>query len=735
MREILKKRVHFLELVSQVGRIINRELDTEQLLRTTVSSISSILGYYNNSIWFTDGNSLFLRAYSFSGKNKMAKITNKQYPVEGVIGWAIKDCEVKYVPDVNNNRYYIKHRIKLKTKSECTIPLKQKNIIIGALDIQSDAIDAFSDEDIHILNIVADQLSVALQNAKLYGEATRQAERLSAVNTMAEAVNTTLKSDELLEKAYGIIKDLFSFDVFYLALYDEKNETLDYRIFIDKKIRKEPARKHLNEGHVSALQVIKSRKALNIENLSEYLKDSPDIKQQEIAELPITLLAVPLRIGERITGVISIQSYSKNVYSKEDEEFLYTLADQIAIALENARLFKNLRNELIQRKNVEDQLVQAQKMEAVGRLAGGIAHDFNNLLTAIIGYTDLLFTEVTDEHIISELTEIKKASRRAATLTSQLLAFSRKQFLSLEILDINRVVMDMESMLRRLIREDIDLEIVLSRDPCLVKSDRGQLNQVIMNLAVNARDVMPKGGKLTIETANVELGEEYIKEHLDVRPGYYVMLAVSDTGSGMDRETIKHIFEPFFTTKEPGKGTGLGLSMAYGIIKQSNGEIYVYSEPGKGTIFKIYLPGVEPGRQTTKTNKTQAYTHLKGSEVILLVEDDDIVRRVTAKILTNAGYTVFKAGTGMEAIELSTQVHSGIDLIITDVVIRGKISSTEMINNLIKKYPGLKVMYISGYTENTVVHRGILKPGIFFLQKPFSPEPLLKKVRETIENY
>ncbi|NOY09228.1 MAG: GAF domain-containing protein, partial [Spirochaetes bacterium] len=649
--------------------------------------------------------------------------------------WAIKDREVKYVPDVNKNQHYIKHRIKLKTKSECTIPLKQKNTVIGALDIQSDAIDAFSDEDIHILNIVADQLSVALQNAKLYGEATRRAERLSAVNNMAEAVNTTLKIDELLEKAYRLIKDLFKFDVFYLALYEEKSETLDYRIFINKKVRKKPAKKHLSEAHTSASQVIKSQKPLNIENLPEYLKDFPDLKQDETDELPVTLIALPLKIGEQITGVISIQSYSKNVYSKEDEEFLYTLADQIAIALENARLFKNLRNELIQRKNVESQLIQAQKMEAVGRLAGGIAHDFNNLLTAIIGYTDLLFTEVTDEHIISELNEIKKASRRAATLTSQLLAFSRKQFLSLETLNINQVVMDMESMLRRLIREDIDLEIVLSRDPCLVKSDRGQLNQVIMNLAVNARDVMPKGGKLTIETANVELGEEYVKEHLNIRPGYYVMLAVSDTGSGMDRETIKHIFEPFFTTKEPGEGTGLGLSMAYGIIKQSNGEIYVYSEPGKGTIFKIYLPGVEPEKQTNKTNKSQDFTPLKGSEAILLVEDDAIVRRVTAKILTNAGYTVFPAGTGREAIELSTGIQNGIDLIITDVVIRGKITSTEMIKNLLKKYPELKVMYISGYTENTIVHRGILKPGIFFLQKPFSPEPLLKKVRETIENY
>jgi len=738
MEEKLKKRAHFLELVSNVGRLINRELNTDELLLTTVSSISEILGYYNNSIWFVHGNSLILKAYSFSSienaQGKLAKITGQKLPKEGIIGWAVNDNEVKYVPDVTTNSHFVKHGVELRTKSECAIPLKGKDRIIGALDIQSDSVNAFTQEDIYILTTVADQISAALQNAELFGDAQKRAERLSAVNRMAEAVNSTLEVDELLKRTYETIKELFTFDAFYIALYHEKSKTVDYRISIDRGSYLKPYVKPLEEALVSTVLVIQTGSPLNLDNVQKYREEHLDTEHWGIDEPPDTILAVPLRISEGVTGIISIQSYRGIHYSSEDMEFLATLADQTAIALENARLFKNLQSELIRRKNLEDQLVQAQKMEAIGRLAGGIAHDFNNLLTAIIGYTDLLLTEVSNDYFKDELNEIKKASKRAALLTSQLLAFGRKQFLSMEILDINLVIKDMENMLKRLIREDIDLHILLSKEPCPVETDPGQLSQVIMNLIVNAKDAMPKGGKLTIETSNVELGEDYMKDHFHIKPGLYSMIAVSDTGSGMDAETIKHIFEPFFTTKGIGEGTGLGLSMVYGIIKQTGGEIMVYSEPGYGTTFKIYLPKAVQDRAFTERGKTNSKQERQGSETILLVEDEPVVCKVTARVLKNAGYTVLRAGTADEAREIYKKKYKQVDLLITDVIMPGDLSGSDLAGRLLEKDPGLKVLYISGYTENTIVHHGVLNPGIYFLQKPFTPEALLEQVHKIIKN-
>jgi two-component system, cell cycle sensor histidine kinase and response regulator CckA len=385
------------------------------------------------------------------------------------------------------------------------------------------------------------------------------------------------------------------------------------------------------------------------------------------------------------------------------------------------------------RKNLEEQLRQAQKMEAVGRLAGGIAHDFNNLLMVIQGYADLLADRFpAGDPVRRNVEQIQMAGQRAASLTRQLLAFSRKQMLAPTIISVHTVVADMEKILRRLIGEDIHLETSSVPDLWPVKADRSQIEQVIMNLAVNARDAMPNGGSLTIETANVELDSAFSRHAVVMAPGQYVMLAVTDNGMGMDANTQAHLFEPFFTTKEKGKGTGLGLATVYGIVKQSGGYIWVYSEPGRGTTFKIYLPRIEQQKRVKLFEDSgQSKALPRGSETVLLVEDEDGVRQLARDYLQTNGYSVIEAPDGHTAVELAAMHQGPIHVLMTDVVMPG-ISGGELAQRIAKMRPDIKVLYMSGYTDQSVVHHGILESDAVLLQKPFTMATLASKLREIL---
>ena len=387
--------------------------------------------------------------------------------------------------------------------------------------------------------------------------------------------------------------------------------------------------------------------------------------------------------------------------------------------------------DITEHQRLEEQFRQAQKMEAVGRLAGGVAHDFNNMLTVITSYSTLLLDDMDPTDARREdLEEIRKAAAGAAGLTRQLLAFSRQQVLELRVLDLNEIVGGAGKMLQRLIGEDIALVTVLAPDLGSVKADPGQIEQVIMNLAVNARDAMPDGGKLTIETSNVELGEAYTLEHRPVSPGAYVLLSVSDAGTGMDEATKAHLFEPFFTTKEKGRGTGLGLATVYGIVKQSGGFVWVYSEPGHGTTLKIYLPRVNEAPPDLPHGRSPEALH--GTETILLAEDSAGVRAVAREVLQRNGYAVIQASDGRAALELAA-AHSGpIHLLVTDVIMPG-MSGRQLADRLRDERPELKVLFVSGYTDDAIIRHGILEPGIAFLQKPFTPDALARKVREVLQ--
>ncbi|MBM4277315.1 MAG: PAS domain S-box protein [Deltaproteobacteria bacterium] len=435
---------------------------------------------------------------------------------------------------------------------------------------------------------------------------------------------------------------------------------------------------------------------------------------------------VPILFSGKLLGVINIYIREGHLRNQREEEFLTAIANAIAGIIQH----KHVEKEMIM---LQEQFHQSQKMQAIGQLAGGVAHDFNNLLTVIRGYSDLMLSSLDQTNpLYPDTLEIKNASEKAESLTRQLLAFSRKQVIQPKVVNLNTLVSNMDKMLRRLIGEHIELVTCLTENLGRVKVDPGQMEQVIINLAVNAKDAMLKGGRLTIETTNVELNEEYARAHIEVEPGRYVMISVSDTGIGMPQKVKEHIFEPFFTTKEQGKGTGLGLSTVYGIVKQSGGHIWVYSEPGQGTVFKIYLPRVEEEMDATDIGPSLPKP-LHGSETILLVEDEEVVRRVVVTILQKKGYNVFEAINSEEALSLVKEKNGEpIHLMVTDVVMPG-MSGPELAKHLTSLHHETKVLFMSGYTDNAIIHHEILKYGMPYLQKPFTQDSLARKVREVLD--
>ena len=389
--------------------------------------------------------------------------------------------------------------------------------------------------------------------------------------------------------------------------------------------------------------------------------------------------------------------------------------------------------DVTERRVLEEQFRQAQKMEAVGRLAGGVAHDFNNLLMVVSGYTEVLLENTERTHpMYPKIEAIQQAADRATTLTRQLLAFSRKQLLELKVVDVNAIVADIERLLRPLIGENIELATRLASDLGRTRADSGQIEQVIMNLVVNAKDAMPNGGRIAIQTANVNLDDDWRREYSYIQPGPYVMLSVADNGQGMDKETQSRIFEPFFTTKEKGKGTGLGLSTVYGIVKQSGGYVFAQSEPGQGTAFRIYLPRVEDAAEPAR-HAQQAKTSLEGSETVLLVEDEESVRQLVRETLAARGYQVLEADDGEKALKIAKTHNGPIHMLMTDVVMPG-MSGRELAKQLGTTHPQTRVLYLSGYTEDAIVHQGVLDSGTSFLQKPFNLQVLARKVREVLSS-
>jgi PAS domain S-box-containing protein len=1040
--ETLAARASRLELIAGVGRRTTAILNLDELLHQAVDLIRDTFGYYSVNIMLVEAEQVILSAATHAALHSREGEVRLKLGEEGITGWVAARGEPLLVPDVSRDARYVAVLEDVETRAELAVPIQVKGAVIGVLDVQSAEPDNFSQDDLFALQTVADQLAVAIENARLYEETRRRAARLAVINRIAEAVGATLQLDDLLEKVYLEVTPAFAADAFFVALYDEEENMLEFRLQVDRGVREPAAREAPGRGLTS--RVINDRKSLRINNLPEERSRLPEPEIWGSMELPASWLGAPMLIGEKLIGVICVQAYRPDAYSEEDELLLATIADQVAVAVENARLYETAEAELIVRRKAEaelkeseeklqgigehspnmifincqgrvvyanrrceevmgysreefyapgfdfmsliapeslllikanfarhlsgedlppyeyslltkegekleviistkmvtyggeqallgiitditarkwsetlletlnaaalaieralrpeeifprvgerfrtvgfsclvyginagrlvptyssyapetlaaaeqlpgveapgilnalgeaelfrqaaeqratrfvsgleligqvfprcggesaadivtvldmkgfiaapligadevigllavhggsltagtipavtafahqiaaawrkalvmqdlersleelkrtqEQLLQAQKMEAVGKLAGGVAHDFNNLLTAITGYADLLMGSLGAEDTAREdLEENKNATARAAALTRQLLAFSRKQVLQARVLDLNTVVAGMENMLQRLLGEDIALEIRLQAEPAWVRADPGQIEQVIMNLAVNARDAMPQGGQLVIATATAERQAVPALPTAVDSVSTFVLLSVGDSGVGMDREIQSQAFEPFFTTKEQGKGTGLGLSTVYGIVTQSGGHILMDSAPHQGSIFKIYLPRVAEPEEAELSHRRPARRR-KGSETILLVEDEKVVRELARRVLQRDGYTVLAAGYADEALRISREHVSAIQLLITDVVMPGGMGGRELADRLTASLADLRVLFISGYTADAVVHQGVLDREVDFLQKPFTPTGLLQKVREVLD--
>ncbi len=501
--------------------------------------------------------------------------------------------------------------------------------------------------------------------------------------------------------------------------------------------------------HSATDAIVSADSARNIVGWNRGAETIFGYSEAEVTGQPVTLLMPSRFHEEHLAGMARVQAGGESHVlgkvvemegvRKDGSEFPieFSLA---AWHVDDRRYFTAIIRDVTERKRAEaeneklqTQLQQAQKMEAVGRLAGGVAHDFNNLLTVINGYSDLLLQKIAKESPMHwEVKEIQGAGERAATLTRQLLAFSRKQIIEPKVLDLNLLIADLGKMLVRLIGENIDLKIVPGKGLGLIRVDPGQFEQVLINIAVNARDAMPDGGTVLVETANVELDEEYCAQRAyQIHSGRYVRLAVSDTGCGMTGETSKQIFEPFFTTKATGKGTGLGLSMIYGAVKQSGGLIEAYSEVGKGTTFKIYLPRVE-GEAVRPEKDARPAVLPGGTETVLLVEDEEIVRTMCSRILLELGYKVLQARNGTEGIALAQGYGEPIDLLLTDVVMPG-MNGSELATKLVLLHPEMKILFMSGYTDDAISRHGVLDEGVSFIGKPYTPSALAKRIREVLD--
>jgi signal transduction histidine kinase/CheY-like chemotaxis protein len=625
---------------------------------------------------------------------------------EGINGWVAKSGEPLNVPDVRRDaRYRYEKEIEKITRSELAVPILLKGAVIGVLDAQSGVEGAFNDLDVFTLQTVAGQLAVAIENARLYEELQKElavrgrTERLlRTLHVAGLAMEKAVSPDEVFVTVGEELGRMGLLCTLHLASDDRSQVSLAYA---------SPAL--FPDGAPSGSSPLPQNRVFEAMTGGAHAVYEPGA------------IVAPLLFEDRLLGFLTVLSPEVGI---DDIPTVQVFANEIAAAWRKAQLVGELRRSLQDLQRTQEQLIQSQKMEAVGRLAGGVAHDFNNQLTAIMGYADILHASLAAGDLRrNEVTEILRAAGRAAELTRQLLAFSRKQVLRPRIVDLNDLVEEMRGMLQRLIGENILLHTPRAEGPLRVRADPAQLEQVVMNLAVNARDAMPDGGRLEIATE---------KEPALATPpgGAFHVLRVTDTGTGMSPEVLSRLFEPFFTTKEPGHGTGLGLSTAYGIVHQSGGHITCRSAPGRGTTFVIRLPATAEALIEAILSPESPVA--SGKEKILVIEDEVQVRELVRRILTSAGYSVLTASSGEEGNDLMGE-RDEVQMVITDLVLPGSVSGIDIARRALADARGIRLLCISGYSEELVSGASALLSSAPFLQKPFSGTELLKKVRAILD--
>jgi GAF domain-containing protein/DNA-binding response OmpR family regulator len=737
-----RKQTAQLAVVNQVARKAVSILDPDQLLQEIVTDIQEGFGYHNVVVLLLDETSNELGDQAIAGGfADMAPLDYRQSVDEGIIGEVAKTGQPLLVNDVSQDpRYVVGFLEQVPTKSEMCVPLKLGDQVIGVLDVQETQLNTFDETDLKAMETLADQIAIAIKNAQLYEEVQhelaershaeekvlRRNQELALLNRVIAASATSLEPEAILEIVCRELAQIF--DVPQAAatlLNEEKTAAVVVAEYLTEGRPAAWGQRIPVENNPSFQHLFTLKAPLSIDDAQNDQRLAP-IHELMHQRGTVSLLLVPLVIRGEVVGSLGLDAIKPRHFSTEEISLAWSVADQVSGALARAQLDK-------EHRQLEEQFRQAQKMEAIGRLAGGMAHDFNNLLTVITGYSELMLHRYLDSNDprYKDIEQIYKAAERAAALTRQLLAFSRQQVIRPEVLDLNVIIADIHQMLRRLISEDIDLIITPDPAPGYVKIDPGQIEQIIMNLVVNACDAMPQGGKLTIKTTNIDLDEDYVSRHVGLEPGSYIMLTISDTGFGMDAEIRSHIFEPFFTTKD--KGTGLGLATVYGIVQQNQGHILVSSNPGQGTTFTIYLSRIDQATELADQDQIPTESLIRGTETILLVEDEDMVRELARYTLLQNGYKILEASHGQEALEVYERHEGPIHLLLTDVIMPGGLSGYELAERLTSLHPEIKIIYMSGYVDKDIVHHVVLDPEMAFLQKPFSPIALSRRVREVLD--
>jgi PAS domain S-box-containing protein len=689
-----QQRAQQLAVLHELDQAVSASLHLADIYHTCARHAARIINFDHISINLLEDDEIRVN-YVTDREGTLTSAKSKLPLKSSAAGWVITQGQPLLRHNVAADSRFVEDEqlVKADIQSGMVIPLRYKRQIIGAWSIGSRKRSAYTPDDLELAQAIADQLANAIENARLYKQARQE------ITERKQAEAALRASEERFRQVISSISDWI-----YMTRINEDGSRINlYLSSHVETLTGYPYEKFMADWNFWPSGII------HPEDRTAAAEQSARLAIGQSSEMEYRLI--------RADGEIIWVRDSARVESEGDK----------------AKMIYGVVSDITQRKQLEEQFHQSQKMEAIGRLAGGVAHDFNNLLTVINGYSELLLYRHLEgtSPLRRYIEEIRKAGERAASLTGQLLAFSRKQVLQPQIIDLNTVVADMDKLLRRLIGEDIDLVTAPGAESGSVKADPGQIEQVIMNLVVNARDAMPHGGNLTVGTANVTLDETHTRGIVGLEPGPHVVLMVKDTGSGMDPEVMSHIFEPFFTTKEKQKGTGLGLATVYGIVTQSGGYIDVSSKIGAGTTFKVYLPQVDQQVELSKPEQSTEAPH--GQETILLVEDEDLVRDLTRTVLLEHGYRVLEASGGSQALSISEEYQSSIDLLATDVVMP-HMSGRELAERLLLLRPNIKILYMSGYTDDTIVHHGLADPSITFLQKPFTPAELAHKVREVLDS-
>ena len=728
------------EALAEVTRLMSQSLDVDGVGQRIVDSVRGLFDAEAAVLYRWDTELKDLTALSLSGEWGPV-LDHVVFPAgTGLIAVAVGQRRTASTADVLTDSAVtlapsVRERFaESPARAQLAVPLMMRERIIGALAIGRPAGATFDEAEVALAQAFGDQAAVALQNAGLFEEqlllldnARVRRARLQALLDVGREVSRIQPPTSLLERIATTCGRLLETDSVGIRLVDGDDLVVAYASGGAREVMSTP---RLKIGESLSGVVAATGETLVLSDSTADPRLLP-VHREAMERLGYrALVAVPIKAGDRIAGVLSIQTRRRRGFSEEDVEVVTAFAGQVGVALHNNRLYEELQLAYRELTSTQDQLLQSQKMDAIGRLAGGIAHDFNNLLTVIAGQTYMLRNQTTGGPVREGVERIEATAERAAELIRQLLAFSRKQVLQPGILHVNAIVESMLPLLTRVIGEDVVLATRLEPHLLRVKADPTQLEQVIMNLVVNARDAMPRGGRLSLDTATITLDAAYAARHPDVSPGVYVMLAVSDTGVGMDAETRRRLFEPFYTTKEPGKGTGLGLATVYGIVQQSGGHITVDSEPGRGATFKIFLPAVDAAADAPVASPPDDAPG--GTETILIVEDESEVRVLVREVLQERGYRVIEAASPREALHLVSRLTTPVDLLLTDVIMP-QMTGRALADLVTADQPALPVLFMSGYADSAVVEHGVLQTGRAYLQKPFTPAQLARVVRRVLD--